>query len=73
MARTATAGETTDRRQRILDIATREFAAKGLAGTRVDVIAQKAGCNKQLIYYYFQSKDQLYDEVLATMMADTRR
>ena len=53
-------------------MATQEFAAHGLAGTRVDTIAQKAGCNKQLIYYYFKSKENLYDEVLVTMMAQMR-
>jgi TetR/AcrR family transcriptional regulator len=68
----ATGTDNGNRRQRILDIATEEFATKGLAGTRVDVIAQKARCNKQLIYYYFKSKENLYDEVLASMMAQTR-
>src|ERR1700712_4577321 len=62
-----------NRKQRILDIATEEFAANGLAGTRVDVIARKARCNKQLIYYYFGGKEKLYDEVLANMMATTRQ
>jgi AcrR family transcriptional regulator len=68
----ATGTDNGNRRQRILDIATEEFATKGLAGTRVDVIAQKARCNKQLIYYYFKSKENLYDEVLGSMMAQTR-
>ena len=66
-------GAKTDRRQRILDIATEEFAAKGLAGARVDVIATKASCNKNLIYYYFGSKEGLYDEVLAGMLAASQR
>jgi AcrR family transcriptional regulator len=78
MARTAQPSpdrqrDRSDSRRRILEVATREFAAKGLAGARVDLIAQKAGCNKQLIYYYFGGKDALYDEVLGSMMAATRR
>lgn len=46
--------------------ATAEFAAHGVAGARVDRIANAAGANKQLIYAYYGSKDQLFDAVLAT-------
>jgi AcrR family transcriptional regulator len=53
--------------QRILDVAIREFARKGLAGARVDEIARRAGVNKQLLYYYFKSKEGLYNAVLASM------
>jgi AcrR family transcriptional regulator len=53
--------------QRILDVATREFARKGLAGARVDEIARRAGVNKQLLYYYFKNKEGLYNAVLAEM------
>ena len=45
---------------RILRVAIQEFAARGLAGARVDVIARKARVNKQLVYYYFKNKDELY-------------
>lgn len=47
-------------RQRILDAALREFAAKGLAGARTETIASAAGVNKALLYYYFESKEKLY-------------
>jgi AcrR family transcriptional regulator len=46
---------------RILDAATVEFAAHGLAGARVDRLASRAGANKQLIYAYFGSKEALFD------------
>lgn len=46
----------------IIDIATREFVEKGLAGARIDEIADKA--SKRKIYYYFGSKDELYRAVL---------
>jgi AcrR family transcriptional regulator len=52
------------RRDRLLDMATREFAAKGLAGARVDAIARAARSNKQLVYYYFGNKIGLYNEVV---------
>jgi AcrR family transcriptional regulator len=52
-------------RARILDAATAEFSAHGLAGARVDRIAAGASANKQLIYAYFGSKDELFDAVVA--------
>jgi TetR/AcrR family transcriptional regulator len=52
------------RRERLLEMATREFAAKGLAGARVDAIARAARSNKQLVYYYFGNKLGLYNEVV---------
>jgi AcrR family transcriptional regulator len=50
--------------QAILTAAEAEFASKGLAGARVDVIAEQAGANKRMLYYYFGSKDDLYLAVL---------
>lgn len=46
----------------IIDVATREFVEKGLAGARIDEIADKA--SKRKIYYYFGGKDELYRAVL---------
>ena len=37
-------------RKRIVEAATVEFAAHGLAGARIDRIARRACANKQLIY-----------------------
>src|SRR5215468_3848624 len=51
-------------RQAILAAAERVFAESGLAGARTDAIAAKAGVNKALLYYYFKSKDSLYQSVL---------
>ncbi|MEV0333923.1 TetR family transcriptional regulator [Nocardia sp. NPDC050717] len=48
---------------RILQAATEEFAAYGIAGARVDRIAKAAAANKNLIYVYFCSKDQLFEAV----------
>jgi len=45
-------------------VATREFAEKGLAGARIDVIAQAMRTSKRMIYYYFGSKEGLYVAVL---------
>ncbi|MER5527859.1 TetR family transcriptional regulator [Streptomyces sp. NPDC002677] len=53
---------------RLLDAAFSEFAAYGIAGARVDRIAEAAGANKRLIYVYFGNKEQLFDEVLQRAM-----
>lgn len=49
---------------RILNAATKIFAQKGLEGSRIDEIAQEANLNKRMIYHYFESKENLYVEVL---------
>jgi TetR/AcrR family transcriptional regulator len=51
-------------RKAILRAALVEFAQEGLAGARVDSIAEAAGVNKALLYYYFQDKESLYGAVL---------
>lgn len=48
----------------ILEVATREFAQHGLAGARIDVIAEAMRTSKRMIYYYFGSKEGLYVAVL---------
>jgi AcrR family transcriptional regulator len=47
-------------KQRILEAAIAEFAAQGAAGARIDRIALAACANKQLIYAYFGSKQDLF-------------
>ena len=40
------------------------FAEAGLAGARTNAIAAAAGVNKAMLYYYFRSKEQLYEAVM---------
>ena len=49
------------KRGAILAAARAEFAQAGLAGARTEAIAAAAGVNKALLYYYFRSKEQLYE------------
>ena len=58
--------------QQILRAAMAEFADLGLGGARIDGIAERAGVNKRLIYYYFASKDELFLAVLEQTYADIR-
>src|SRR6201996_6152370 len=60
-------------RQRLLDAATEEFAARGIAGARVDRIADQAKSNKAQIYHYFGSKDALFDAVFHELVVSTVR
>lgn len=67
-------------RLNILDVATAEFADKGLSGARIDEIAERTNASKRMIYYYFGGKEGLYRAVLERaytavreMDADDRR
>ena len=60
---TTTRGTATSRR--ILDAAAEEFAARGIAGARIDRITATANTNKAQLYGYFGSKDGLFDAVIA--------
>ncbi len=44
----------------ILEVATKEFADKGLSGARIDAIAEATHTSKRMIYYYYGSKEGLY-------------
>jgi AcrR family transcriptional regulator len=65
------AGDAAKTRQRILDAATAEFSAYGMAGARVDRIAAASGSNKAMIYKYFGSKDELFDAVFDAAVVQT--
>jgi TetR/AcrR family transcriptional regulator len=63
-------------RERILDAAVVEFGEHGFAGARISAIARRAGVNEQLISYYFDSKEGLYQALQQRwqmISADTSR
>jgi TetR/AcrR family transcriptional regulator len=49
--------------QKILEAAEDVFIQKGMDGTRMQEIADKAGINKALLHYYYRSKDKLFSAV----------
>ena len=59
-------------RARILDAALHEFSTNGLAGARTERIAEAAGVNKALLYYYFLSKDELYAAAIEIVVEGVR-
>lgn len=61
--------DATDTKRRLLAAARCEFAEFGLAGARIDRIAEKAGANKRSIYMHFGPKEQLFDLVINSALA----
>jgi TetR/AcrR family transcriptional regulator len=59
-------------RGKILDAALREFSTLGFAGARMDQIAAAAGVNKALLYYHFDSKENLYSAAVEMISAKIR-
>jgi len=49
--------------ERILAAAKKVFTTKGMAGARMQDIADVAGINKALVHYYFRDKDKLFEVV----------
>jgi AcrR family transcriptional regulator len=64
VARMTKAEQSAATKARLLDAAVAEFQQHGLAGGRVDRIAERAGVNKRLIYIYFGDKEGLFDAVI---------
>lgn len=51
--------------EKILDAAKKVFVTKGMAGARMQDIADEAGINKALLHYYFRSKQKLFEMIFA--------
>ncbi|MEU8346166.1 TetR family transcriptional regulator [Spirillospora sp. NPDC048832] len=60
-------------RRRIFEAASAEFAARGLAGARIERIATEARANKQAIYLYFGGKEKLFGAVVRAKMEEIER
>lgn len=50
--------------QRILAAAKKIFERQGMAGARMQDIADEAGINKAMLHYYFRSKEKLFQVIL---------
>jgi TetR/AcrR family transcriptional regulator len=68
----ATRAPTPKTRGVILAAATASFAERGFDGARMDEIAQRAGVPKNLLYYHFGDKDDLFTAVLEAMYETIR-
>lgn len=54
-----------ERREQLLEVAQKIFAEKGFQPTTMDDIAKEAGFTKPILYQYFDSKIDLYKEIVA--------
>lgn len=61
---------TEEAKNRIIRVSERLFSEKGFDATRVDEIAEGAGVNKALIYYYFKSKEDILDYLVKSFFDD---
>ena len=62
-----------DSRSLLENAARAEFAEFGYAGARVERIARRAGVNKQLLFYYFGSKQDLYESIASGLAGEANR
>jgi AcrR family transcriptional regulator len=51
------------KRRLLLEAALAEFAARGVAGARVEQIARRAGISAGLVYSFYENKDGLFEAV----------
>lgn len=61
-----------DKRDLILDTAKSEFQSKGLHGSGMNEIARKANVSKRTLYKHFNSKDELYKELINSLVDNVR-
>ncbi|GAA4941283.1 TetR family transcriptional regulator [Streptomonospora halophila] len=57
-------------RRKLLEAGREEFAEHGIAGGRIDRIAERAGVNKERVYGHFGSKEKLFQAVLEAVKAE---
>jgi len=60
----------TSKEELILNAAAEVIVEKGLAGTRMQEIANRAGINKTLLHYYFRSKENIYRKIVERVFAE---
>jgi AcrR family transcriptional regulator len=60
-------------RESILKAAMGLFAEKGYAGCSIREICQMAGVTKPVLYYHFQSKEDLYQELMVDIFSQTQK
>lgn len=60
-----TAQDKKNKEQLILEVAEREFFAKGFDGARTMTIAQEAGVTHAMLHYYFRTKEQLFERIIS--------
>ena len=61
------------RRQEIVEAAARVFDRLGYTGASLSAVATELGVDRATLYYYFSSKEQLFDEILRTVLEENEQ
>ncbi|WP_165978162.1 TetR/AcrR family transcriptional regulator [Actinomadura darangshiensis] len=61
-----------ERRDELLDVATREFADNGFDGASLNRIIRACGMSKSSFYYYYESKEALFDAAVTRIVDGLR-
>ncbi|MGX1194928.1 TetR/AcrR family transcriptional regulator [Metabacillus sp. SLBN-84] len=61
-----------DRKQLILEAATRSFTHYGYKATTMDSVAKLANVGKGTIYTFFKNKEELFDEIVSSLLTEMR-
>lgn len=61
------------RRQEIVDAAVKVFNRLGFAGASLSAVAAELGVDRASLYYYFSSKEQLFDEIIRAVLIENDR
>ncbi|MGG4490442.1 TetR/AcrR family transcriptional regulator [Metabacillus idriensis] len=61
-----------DRKHLIVEAAKRSFTQFGYKATTMDSVAKLANVGKGTIYTFFKNKEELFDEIVSTLLAEMR-
>ncbi|CEG29622.1 TetR/AcrR family transcriptional regulator [Bacillus sp. B-jedd] len=62
-----------DRRQHIIEAATKSFSLFGYKATTMDQVARLANVGKGTIYTFFKNKEELFDEIITSLIKEMKR
>jgi len=65
--------KTVDRRQQVIDSAEKSFALFGYKATTMEQVARLANVGKGTIYTFFENKEELFGEILHSIITDMKR
>ncbi|HEY9576117.1 MAG TPA: TetR/AcrR family transcriptional regulator [Pseudobacillus sp.] len=63
---------TVDRKKQIIEAATKSFSLFGYKATTMDQVAKLANVGKGTIYTFFKNKEELFDEIIQTLIIEMR-
>ncbi|RBO98389.1 TetR/AcrR family transcriptional regulator [Rossellomorea aquimaris] len=62
-----------DRKKQVLEAATNSFSLFGYKATTMDQVAKLANVGKGTIYTFFKNKEELFDEIVSSLINEMKR